>query len=98
MLYETHCLIALEYTIAIFLTRALMEILRKRCENCQPDAKPRLTTHRMRKIPVKVQVRNKILCTEAILKCHQINNNEYCRTVVYYVYIYIVFQGLKRDS
>ncbi len=49
---------ALKYIIAIFLTSAVMEILRKRCENCRPEAKPRSTTHRMRKIPLNAHVRN----------------------------------------
>ncbi len=57
--------------IAIFLTSAVMEILRKRCENCRLEAKPRSTTHRMRKIPLTARVRNKILCNEAILQIHK---------------------------
>ncbi len=48
-----------------------MEILSNRCENCRPEAKPRSTTHRMRKIPLTAQVWNKILCTEAILQIHK---------------------------
>ncbi len=40
-----------------------MEILRKRRENCRSEAKPRSTTRRMRKIPLKTQVSNKALCT-----------------------------------
>ncbi len=48
-----------------------MEILRNRCENCRPEAKPRSTTHRMRKIPLTARVRNKILCNEAILQIHK---------------------------
>ncbi len=55
------------YNLAIFLTSAVMEILRERCENCRPEA----TTHRMRKIPLTARVWNKIFCTEAILQIHK---------------------------
>ncbi len=57
--------------IAIFLTSAVIENLRNRCDNCRPEAKTRSTTHRMRKIPLTARVWNKILCTEAILQIHK---------------------------